>query len=364
MLANIKNISLSQLAEEFEKLGLEGYRAQQVKKWLYQQDVCSFDQMTNLGKEYRKLLSEKFEIPTLKISKVLVSTDGTRKYLLQLADGKEIETVMIPTENRRTLCISTQVGCAMGCTFCYTATMGLKRNLTVFEILEQVAAVRRDLEKSDSLSLMGRATEGSPCGRPGRGAISNLVFMGMGEPLVNAKNLYAALEILIDPKCFGFSRHHITVSTSGIAPEIEKFGDQTPVKLAVSLHATTNEVRDKIMPINKKFPLDVLLGSLRKMNLPKRNRITFEYVLLHGVNDSLEDARRLAKILSGLPAKINLILFNEFPGAPFKRPSDEWVLKFQKIILDKGYVAVIRRSRGRDILGACGQLAVPSMALA
>lgn len=338
MLTNIKNLSLSQLAEEFAKLGLEGYRARQVKKWLYQQDVAGFDEMTNLAKDYRKLLSSKFEIPTLTIKEVQESNDGTRKYLLALPDGALIETVMIPSENRRTLCLSTQVGCAMGCTFCYTATMGLKRNLTVFEILEQVAAVRRDLGEDKR--------------------ISNLVFMGMGEPLVNAKNLYAALEILIDPECFGFSRHHVTVSTSGVAPEIEKFGDKTPVKLAVSLHAATNEVRDQIMPINRKFPLDRLLDSLKKMNLPKRNRITFEYVLLHGVNDSLEDARKLTKILSHLPSKINLILFNEFPGAPYKRPSDEWAFKFQKVLLDKGYVAVIRRSRGRDILGACGQLAI------
>lgn len=337
-LMNIKNLSLSQLEEEFEKLGLEGYRARQVKKWLYQKDVTDFSQMTNISKAYQSLLSDKFEIPTLKIKEIQKSSDGTRKYLLELSDGQAIETVMIPSESRNTLCLSTQVGCAMGCTFCYTATMGLKRNLSIFEILEQVASVRRDL--GDSLR------------------ISNLVFMGMGEPLVNAKNLYPSLDILLDPECFSFSRHHITVSTSGIAPEIEKFGSKTPVKLAVSLHATTDQIRDQIMPINKKFPLDKLFDSLKKMELPKRNRITFEYVLLHGVNDTLEDAHRLAKMLSTLKAKINLILFNEFPEAPFKRPPEEWALKFQKVLLDKGYVAVIRKSRGRDILGACGQLAV------
>ncbi len=337
---NIKNMPLSELSEELNEWGFEGYRLKQIKKWLYQKDVSSFEDMTNLGKEYRSLLQNHYDIPVLTIKHVEQSSDGTRKYLLALADGSSIEAVMIPSENRNTLCLSTQVGCAMGCTFCHTATMGLKRNLTLFEILEQVSAVRRDLH---ALSLP---------------RVTNLVFMGMGEPLVNAKNLYAALDILIDPECFGLSRNHITVSTSGIAPEIEKFGDKTPVKLAVSLHATTNEVRDEIMPINKKFPLDRLLDSLKKMNLPKRNRITFEYVLLHGVNDSLDDARRLAQLLSHLPSKINLILFNEFPGAPFKRPSDEWAYKFQKILLDKGFVAVIRKSRGRDILGACGQLAV------
>jgi len=335
---NIKNLSMEQLKEELTALGLEGYRAQQIKKWLYQKDVTSFDQMTNLGKDYKALLKEHFEIPQLSIKDVQQSSDGTRKYLIELADGKSIETVMIPTEDRNTLCISTQVGCAMGCHFCYTATMGLMRNLTIFEILEQVSVVRRDWGQN----------------KP----VTNLVFMGMGEPLVNTKNLYSSLDILIDPECYALSRHHITVSTSGIATEIEKFGDRTPVKLAVSLHATTNEQRDSIMPINKKFPLDRLMDSLGKMNLPKRNRITFEYILLHGVNDSMDDARRLAKLLRNLPSKINLILFNEFPGSPFKRPPDEWAYKFQKILLDAGYVAVIRKSRGRDILGACGQLAI------
>lgn len=335
---NIKKLSLNQLSESLQRLGLEGYRARQVKKWLYQKDVPSFGEMTNLAKSARSLLQDHFEIPSLSLQKVEQSEDGTRKYLIPLADGDLIETVMIPTEKRITLCLSTQVGCAMGCKFCFTATMGLKRNLTIFEILEQVAVVRRDLGENQR--------------------VSNLVFMGMGEPLVNTKNLYSALEILIDPECFGFSRHHVTVSTSGIAPEVEKFGDKTPVKLAVSLHATTDEIRSRIMPINKKFPLEKLMGSLKKMNLPKRNRITFEYVLLHEVNDSLEDAQRLARMLSGFKAKINLILFNEFPGAPFKRPSDDWARQFQKILLDKGYVAVIRQSRGRDILGACGQLAI------
>ncbi len=342
MKQNIKNLSLAQLSDVLQDLGLEGYRASQVKKWLYQKDISSFGEMTNLAKTARSLLEEHFDIPTLQLRQVEQSEDGTRKYLISLADGALIETVMIPTEKRVTLCLSTQVGCAMGCRFCFTATMGLKRNLKIYEILEQVAVVRRDLGETHR--------------------ITNLVFMGMGEPLVNTKNLYPALEVLIDPECFGFSRHHVTVSTSGIAPEVEKFGDKTPVKLAVSLHATTDEIRNQIMPINEKFPLDKLMASLKKMNLPKRNRITFEYVLLHGVNDALEDARRLAKMLSGFKAKINLILFNEFPGAPYKRPPDDWALQFQKILLDRGYVAVIRKSRGRDILGACGQLAVPGEA--
>lgn len=337
---NIKNLSLAELASQLKELGMEGFRARQVKQWLYQKQVSSFDEMTNIGKEYRDLLKKHYEIPRFEIAESQISFDGTKKYLLQLPDGKQIESVLIPDKDRNTLCVSSQVGCAMDCKFCLTATMGLVRNLSIYEYVEQVGAVLRDIGDQKRLS--------------------NLVFMGMGEPLANTKNLYPALEILLDPECFNFSRHHITVSTSGLAPQIEKFGDETQVKLAVSLNATTDESRNTVMPVNKKFPLEKLFESLRKMHLPKRNRITFEYVMLHGVNDSLDDAKRLVKILSTLKAKINLIPFNEFPGSPFKRPPDEWVHTFQKVLLDKGFVVNVRRSRGRDILGACGQLATTS----
>lgn len=334
---NIKSLSLAELTERFKELGLEGYRARQVKQWVHQKQVSSFEEMTNIGKAYRQLLEENFEITRLAVKTSQLSSDGTKKYLLTLSDGKDIECVLIPSENRNTLCVSSQVGCAMGCQFCLTATMGLMRNLSVYEIVDQIGAVLRELG--------------------GEKRISNLVFMGMGEPLANHQNLYKALEILLDPECYNFSRQHITVSTSGLAPEIEKFGDKTPVKLAISLNATTDEVRDVVMPINKKFSIERLMEACRKMHLPKRNRITFEYVMLHGVNDTMDDARRLVHLLSKLKAKINLIPFNEFPGSPFKRPPDEWIFKFQKVLLDKGYVANIRKSRGRDILGACGQLA-------
>ncbi|MBX7147832.1 23S rRNA (adenine(2503)-C(2))-methyltransferase RlmN [bacterium] len=337
MKINIKALSLPELTEKFKELGLEGYRALQVKKWLYQKQVASFDEMTNIKKEVRDLLKENFEIPRIPVMTYQQSSDGTRKYLLEMTDGSTVESVFIPSEGRNTLCVSSQVGCAMDCKFCLTAQMGLKRNLSIFEIVDQVGAVARDVGADKR--------------------ITNLVFMGMGEPLANTKNLYASLEILLDQDCYNFSRQHITVSTSGIAPQIEKFGDATPVKLAISLNATTDEVRDAIMPINKKFPIKDLLGACKRMTLPKRNRITFEYVMLHGVNDSLDDAKRLVKLLGEMKAKINLIPFNESPDSPFKRPPDAWIFKFQKILLDKGFVANIRRSRGRDILGACGQLA-------
>lgn len=337
---NIKNLGLAELKEQLQALSLEPFRAMQVVQWVHQKGVTSFDEMTNIKKEVREVLKKHFEIPSLSIETHQVSTDGTRKYLITLADGKTIESVFIPSENRNTLCVSSQVGCAMDCQFCLTATMGLFRNLTVFEILEQVRLVKEDVAKLEEAPRL-----------------SNLVFMGMGEPLANAKNLYKALDILLDPLGFNFSRNHITVSTSGLATEIEKFGDATPVKLAISLNATTDAVRDVVMPINKKFNLERLFEACRKMHLPKRNRITFEYVMLHGVNDTREDAARLIKILSTLKAKINLIPFNPWPGSPHKRPPDDWVATFQKILLDKGFVANVRRSRGIDILGACGQLA-------
>lgn len=337
MQKNIKTLSLEQLSNEFKEMGLEGFRAQQVRKWLYQFDVTSFDEMTNISKDFRTKLTERYFIDRLTVETEQISSDGTRKFLIKMKTGDLIECVWIPSPSRQTLCVSSQVGCGMACAFCLTGEMGLKRNLDVFEIVEQVAAVKRALPE-------------------GQG-ISNLVFMGMGEPLANTKNLYAALEILLHDECFNFSRQHVTVSTSGLAPQIEEFGDKTPVKLAISLNATTDEIRDQVMPINKKFNLERLLEACKKMKLHRRNSITFEYVMLHGVNDSMDDVKRLVKILSSLKAKVNLLPFNEYPGSPFKRPPDEWVTQFQKYLLDRNFIAVVRRSRGRDILGACGQLA-------
>lgn len=334
---NIKNLSFSDLETKLKTLGIDGYRADQVQKWLYQKDVADFDGMTNISKPFRESLKQHFTVQRLPVTFSQISEDGTRKFLIELSDGQKIESVWIPDKDRRTLCVSSQVGCGMACVFCLTGEMGLKRNLSIFEITEQIASVRRELPKGEK--------------------ITNLVFMGMGEPLANTKNLYPALEILLDPKGHNFSRQHITVSTSGLATEIEKFGDKTPVKLAISLNATTDAVRDQVMPINKKFNLERLIQACRRMTLPKRNRITFEYVMLHGINDTMDDAKRLGKILSALKAKINLLPFNEFPGSPYKRPPEAWVRTFQKYLLDQGFVAIVRRSRGRDILGACGQLA-------
>lgn len=332
---NIRSIPLPELAEILKEMGVEKYRLQQVLQWIYERDIASFEEMTNLSKKLREQLAEHYTIERLPISFQQKSEDGTRKFLIKLPDGETIESVLIPNEGRQTLCISSQVGCAMACRYCLTGLVGLKRNLSQFEILEQVMAVKREVPETK---------------------ISNIVFMGMGEPMHNLKNVLPAVEIMVDPRCLNFSKRKITVSTSGLVPEMLEFGKHSDVKLAISLCATTNELRDVIVPINRKYPLEVLLDACRKYPLKPRGRITMEYVMLAGVNDSLEDAKRLLKILKGVPCKINLIPFNEFPGSEFKRPSDEQVRLFQHYLLDKGLQTNIRTSRGRDILGACGQL--------
>ncbi|EKD52413.1 MAG: hypothetical protein ACD_62C00033G0003 [uncultured bacterium] len=333
---NIKSLSLQDLQNELKTLGLEGYRASQVKRWLYKFDVDSFAKMTNIAGKFREILKEQFDLLRLPVVKMQLSKDGTKKYLLQLEDGHCVEVVLIPADGRNTLCVSTQVGCGMCCAFCLTGTMGLIRNLTQFEILEQVSAIRRTLAEGER--------------------ITNLVFMGMGEPLANTASLYPAIDILLDAECFDFSRNHVTVSTCGLANQIESFGDKTQARLAISLNATTDTVRDQIMPINRKCNIKALITACHKMKLPQRSRITIEYVMLGGINDSLDDARRLVRLLNGLRVKINLLPFNENPQMPYKRPSHEKVRAFQQYLMDKGLVAIERKSRGQDISGACGQL--------
>jgi len=332
---NIRSLPLEELSQILKEWGVEKYRLQQVLQWVYERDIASFEEMTNLSKKLREQLAENFGIERLPIAFEQKSEDGTRKFLLKLPDGETIESVLIPNDDRQTLCISSQVGCAMACRYCLTGLVGLKRHLSQFEILEQVMAVKRAAPETK---------------------ISNIVFMGMGEPLHNLKNVLPSVEILVDPRCLNFSKRKVTVSTSGLVPEMLEFGQRSDVKLAISLCATTNELRDVIVPINRKYPLEVLLDACRKYPLKPRDRITMEYVMLAGVNDGIEDAKRLLKILEGVPCKVNLIPFNEFPGSEFKRPSDESVRGFQKYLLDRHLQTNIRTSRGRDILGACGQL--------
>ncbi|MDO7556459.1 MAG: 23S rRNA (adenine(2503)-C(2))-methyltransferase RlmN [Loktanella sp.] len=322
-------------------------RVSQIWAWLYHWGVRDFGEMTNLSKDFRAMLEENFVIALPEVVTRQVSDDGTRKYLIRIAGGHEVEVVYIPEKDRGTLCISSQVGCTLTCSFCHTGTQKLVRNLTAAEIIGQVMLARDDLGE---WPVPGQPVE------DGR-LLSNVVLMGMGEPLYNFENVRDAMKIAMDPEGIQLSRRRITLSTSGVVPEIARTAEEIGCLLAISFHATTDEVRDKLVPINKKWNLEVLLQSLRDYpKVSNSERITFEYVMLHGVNDSDEDAHRLVKLIEGIPAKINLIPFNEWPGAPYTRSSNNRIRAFAEIIHNAGYASPIRKPRGEDIMAACGQL--------
>ncbi len=323
-------------------------RVGQIWQWIYQKGARSFDEMTNLSKAYRAELAERFVIAVPEVVSRQISADGTRKYLVRIAGGHEVEVVYIPEEDRGTLCISSQVGCTLTCSFCHTGTQKLVRNLTAGEIIGQVMLARDDM---DEWPEPGEGSDARPR------LISNIVLMGMGEPLYNFENVRDAMKIAMDPEGISLSRRRITLSTSGVVPEIARTAEEIGCQLAVSFHATTDEVRDRLVPINKRWPIAELLEALRVY--PKASnseRITFEYVMLKDVNDSDEDARRLVKLIQGIPAKINLIPFNEWPGAPYQRSDWARIERFADIIYKAGYASPIRTPRGEDIMAACGQL--------
>jgi len=323
-------------------------RTSQLWQWIYQKGVRIFDEMTNLSKEYRVLLAENFVVAIPEVVSKQVSVDGTRKYLVRIAGGHEVETVYIPETDRGTLCISSQVGCTLTCSFCHTGTQKLVRNLTAGEIIGQVMLARDDL---------GEWPE------PGRNPVntarllSNIVLMGMGEPLYNFENVRDAMKIAMDPEGIQLSRRRITLSTSGVVPEIARTATEIGCLLAVSFHGTTDEVRDKLVPINKRWNLEALLDALRDYpKVSNSERITFEYVMLKGVNDTDEDAHRLVELIKGIPAKVNLIPFNPWPGAPYERSSNNRINAFAEIVYQAGYASPVRKPRGEDIFAACGQL--------
>ena len=319
-------------------------RVNQLWSWLYDKGVTEFDQMTNLAKGFRADLAAAFSLDRPEIVTRQISRDGTRKYLLRIAGGHEVEAVFIPEEDRGTLCVSSQVGCTLTCSFCHTGTQKLVRNLTAGEIVGQILVCR------DDLGEWGHKPDG-------RRLLSNIVLMGMGEPLYNTDNVRDAMRIAMDHEGLSLSRRRITLSTSGVVPEIPRAGEEIGTLLAISLHATTDDVRDELVPINKKWPIAELLEACRAYpKLSNAERITFEYVMLKGVNDSDADARRLVKLIAGIPAKINLIPFNAWPGAAHERSDWERIEAFADIVNRAGYASPVRTPRGEDILAACGQL--------
>jgi 23S rRNA (adenine2503-C2)-methyltransferase len=333
-------------------------RANQLFHWIYFRGARSFDDMTTIGKETRAKLGQLYDVGREDIARAQVSEDGTRKWLVRLADGALIETVYIPDEDRATLCVSSQVGCTLTCRFCHTGTQPWVRNLTAAEIIGQVMLARDELGEWPSLLGARSALQESGDDR----MITNIVLMGMGEPLYNYDNVVAALHLMMDNEGIAISRRRITVSTAGVVPMIGKLGIEAGAALAISLHATRDDVRDAIVPLNKKYPIAELLDACR--NYPgsaNSRRITFEYVMLKGVNDSVQDAKELVQLIAGIPAKVNLIPFNPWPGSPYECSDEDTIAKFAEIVNRAGYSSPVRSPRGRDILAACGQLKSDSL---
>ncbi|MDD2898529.1 MAG: 23S rRNA (adenine(2503)-C(2))-methyltransferase RlmN [Desulfuromonadaceae bacterium] len=363
---DLKNFPLPVLEQFLKGQGKERFRALQVFKWIYQQDAHGFDEMTNISKALRLELSETATISNLEPEAVEQGSDGTRKYLFPLADGNSVESVLIPIEGRNTLCISSQVGCAMACEFCLTGTFKLTRNLTTAEIVNQIMAVKRDLianppalkaNAGHAADLIDDCEDGEDDEPVSPATIRNIVMMGMGEPLHNLDNVIPAIQIMIDGNGLQLSNRRVTVSTCGLVPEMERLGREIPnVNLAVSLNATTDELRNRIMPVNRSFPLKELLNACRKFPLPGRRKVTFEYVMMGGVNDSPEDAKRLLRLISDIPNKVNLIPFNEHEGCGFKAPTQAAIDAFHTYLIDRHVTVITRDSRGGDISAACGQL--------
>jgi len=340
---NLLGLDRPGLEAFFASIGEKKFRATQVMKWIHQLGVTDFQQMNNLSKDLRNQLSAISCVKNLDVTKDQISQDGTRKWLLELPDGNHIETVFIPEDDRGTLCVSSQVGCALDCSFCSTGRQGFNRNLTAAEIISQVWLASHLLEEEK---------------KPGR-KITNVVMMGMGEPLLNFDNTITAVRIMMDDFAYGLSKRRVTVSTAGVVPAMDRLGDTLDMRLAVSLHATNDKLRDELVPVNKKYPLKELMAACRRFidKQNTRSRITFEYVMLAGINDQPEHARELIKLLKGIPTLMNLIPFNPFEGSGYSTSSKKAVTRFREILHASGMTTVVRKTRGEDIDAACGQLA-------
>ncbi|MDC0602437.1 bifunctional tRNA (adenosine(37)-C2)-methyltransferase TrmG/ribosomal RNA large subunit methyltransferase RlmN [Aliiglaciecola sp.] len=341
---NLLDFNRQGMREFFKSIDEKAFRSEQLMQWIYQYGETDFDKMTNLNKTLRAKLKDKCVIKAPEIAYQQNATDGTIKFALKLEGGQEVETVWIPETDRATLCVSSQVGCALECTFCSTAQQGFNRNLTVAEIIGQVWRVATTIGLSKDTSK-----------RP----ITNVVMMGMGEPLLNLKNVVPAMDIMLDDFGFGLSKRRVTLSTSGVVPALDKLGDMIDVALAISLHAPTNDLRDEIVPVNKKYPIEEFLAGVRRYlakSKANQGKVTVEYVMLNGINDSMEQAHQLAKVLKDTPAKINLIPFNPYPGSPYTCSSNSRMDRFSKVLMEYGFTVVVRKTRGDDIDAACGQL--------
>jgi len=351
---NLVGLGREALAAEMAAFGAEPFRARQLWHWIYHRGAADFAPMTSLSKAFRDRLAEHYELRRPDVSRSLASVDGTRKWLLRFADGQEVETVHIPEEDRGTLCVSSQVGCTLNCTFCHTGTQLLVRNLEPEEIVGQVMVAR------DALGEWPSPPDQAADDRQ----LTNIVLMGMGEPLYNFDNVAAAVKIVMDPEGLSISRRKITLSTAGVVPMIRRCGAELAVNLAISLHAVRDDIRDRLVPLNRKYPIAELLAACRDYpGASNARRITFEYVMLKGVNDSPADARELVRLIADIPAKVNLIPFNPWPGAPFECSPDAAIAAFSDIVFAAGYSAPVRTPRGRDILAACGQLKSASVKL-
>ena len=349
---NLVGLSREELTQEVENLGMEKFRAKQIWHWIYYQGATDFTKMSTIAKTAQAELAKHFYVGRPQISKDLKSFDGTRKWLLKFEDGQEAETVHIPEEDRGALCVSSQVGCSLTCTFCHTGTQKLTRNLTAADIIGQFMVARDAVGEWPSPTNENRI-------------ISNIVMMGMGEPLLNYDNVAKALRIAMDGEGIKLSRRRITLSTSGIVPKIRECGKDLGVNLAISLHAVRDDLRDEIVPINKKWNIAELMDACREYYGEDRatRRITFEYVMLKGVNDSVADAKELVRLIDGIDAKVNLIPFNPWPGAPYECSSDIAIANFAQVVEEAGYPSPVRTPRGRDIMAACGQLKSESVKL-
>ena len=339
---NLLGLNRQDMEVFFADLGEKAFRVSQVTKWIHQLNVSDFDQMTNISKTLRAQLKEKACIKPLDVIEDQLSSDGTRKWVMGLSDNNRIEAVYIPEDDRGTLCISSQVGCALDCSFCSTARQGFSRNLTVAEILSQIWLATRLLDEEK---------------KPGR-KITNIVLMGMGEPLLNFDNVMKAIDVMLDDFAYGLSKRRVTVSTAGVVPAMDKLAERHDVQLAISLHATRDELRDDLVPINKKYNLEKLIAACKRFMEKRspRSRLTIEYVMLAGVNDTKQDAEELVKVLDGISVLINLIPFNPFTGSGYKTSSNNAVHRFQDVLMKAGLITVIRKTRGEDIDAACGQL--------